>query len=228
MDVTLISQPDIEIFGIRILEPVTSITDILVAATCIYAYWRLRKSNVTGKTALFMGWYFLTMGFATFFGGMIGHAFLYAVNEHWKLLGWFVSMISIALIERAAIQHATRLVNPTLGKTFLILNVVELLTFMFITAITLHFRFVQIHVVYGLLVVVFSFQLFVYLKTKDIGSKIFLQAIAVMFVAGFIFNKPVVLHKWFNHRDFAHILMAVGTIIFLKGTLRLGELPSKE
>jgi len=110
----------------------------------------------------------------------------------------------------------------------LIINVVELLTFMIITAITLHFRFVQIHVVYGLLVVVFSFQLFVYLKTRDIGSKIFLQAIAVMFVAGFIFNKPVVLHQWFNHRDFAHILMAIGTLIFLKGTLRLGELPSKD
>jgi len=226
MDVALITQPDIEIFGIRILEPVTSATDILVAATCIYAYWRLRKAKVEGRTAQFMEWYFLTMGFATFFGGMIGHAFLYAVNEHWKLLGWFVSMVSIALIERAAIQHATRLINPRFGKAFLILNVVELLTFMVVTAITLHFRFVQIHVVYGLLIVVFFFQLYVYLKTKDIGSKIFLQAIAVMLVAAFIFNYPVVLHEWFNHRDFAHVLMAIGTIIFLKGTLRLGELPS--
>ena len=227
MDVTLISQPDIEIFGIRVMEPVTSITDILVAATCIYAYARLRKAKLQSRTALFMEWYFLTMAAATFFGGMIGHAFLYAVNEYWKLLGWFISMASIALIERAAIQHATRLISPTLGKTFLIINIVELLTFMVITAVTLHFRFVQIHIVYGLLVVVFSFQLFVYLKTRDVGSKIFLRAIAVLIVAGFIFNYPIVLHKWFNHRDFAHILMAIGTIIFLKGTLKLGELPQK-
>jgi len=226
VDVTLITQPDIEIFGIRILEPVTSVTDILVAATCFYSYWRLRKAKVPGRTALFMQWYFLSMGVATFFGGMIGHAFLYAVNEYWKLLGWYISMASIALIERAAIQHATRLISPKLGNTFLIINLLELVTFMVATALTLHFRFVQIHVVYGLLVVVFSFQLFVYLKTKDVGSKIFLQSIAVLVVAGFIFNYPVVLHEWFNHRDFAHILMAVGTLIFLKGTLRLGELPT--
>lgn len=225
MDVTLISQPDIEIFGIRILEPVTSLTDILVAVTCIYAYWKLRKEKVPGRTAKFMEWYFLTMGVATFFGGMIGHAFLYAVNEYWKLLGWYISMASIALIERAAIQHATRLISEKLGKAFLIINIVELITFMVLTAVTLHFRFVQIHVVYGLLIVVFSFQWFVYLKTRDQGSKIFLWAIAVLIVAGFIFNYPVVLHEWFNHRDFAHILMAIGTLIFLKGTLRLGELP---
>ena len=167
------------------------------------------------------------MGLATFFGGMLGHAFIYAVNDYWKLLGWYISMASIALIERSAIEHANRLISPTLGKVFLVINLLELLTFMVITAISLHFRFVQIHVVYGLLFVVFSLQLFVYLKTKDQGSKIFLWAIAVLIVAGYVFNKPVVLHEWFNHRDLAHILMAIGILIFLKGTLRLGELPKK-
>ncbi|MBL4658269.1 MAG: hypothetical protein JKX73_09735 [Flavobacteriales bacterium] len=227
MDVTLITQPDMEIFGIRVMEPVTSVTDILVAVVCFYAYWRLKKANVATRSAKYMQIYFLTMGFATFFGGMIGHAFLYAVNEYWKLLGWYISMISVAVIERSAIQYARRLIKPALGRAFMIINIVELLTFMIITAVTLHFRFVQVHAAYGFLVVVFSFHLFTYWKTKDEGSKMFLRSISVLFVAAFIFNYPVVLHEWFNHRDFAHILMAIGTYLFMLGTLKFEQAPKK-
>lgn len=227
VDVTLITQPEIELFGVRILEPVTSLTDILVASVCFYAFWRLRKEKVSGRSAKYMQFYFLLMGFATFFGGMIGHAFMYAVNEYWKLLGWYISMISVAIIERSAIQYARRLIKPSLGKVFMAINIVELVTFIIIIAATLHFRFVQAHAAYGFLVVVFSFHLFTYVKTKDEGSKLFLKSIMVLFVAAFVFNYPVVLHEWFNHRDLAHVLMAIGTYLFLLGTLRFEQAPKK-
>ncbi len=175
MDVTKISQPDIYIWGIRILEPVTTLTDLLVGAVCFYAYWRIQKEKLSGKNILYMKYYFLTMGMATCIGGLIGHGFLYAVNEHWKLLGWYISMVSIALIERSAIGHASRFVSSRNRKIFMAINVLELLIFMALTAYTLHFRFVQIHSFYGLLIVVFSFHLFTYIKSKDIGSKLMVQ-----------------------------------------------------
>ncbi|PCJ79730.1 MAG: hypothetical protein COA57_15440 [Flavobacteriales bacterium] len=228
MDVTQISQPDMIIFGIRVMEPVTTVTDIMVATACFYAFWRLRKENLQGNTFLYLKWYFVTMGIATCIGGLIGHGFLYAFNEHWKLLGWFISMVSIMLIERSAIEHAKRLIHPTLGKVFLIINLIELLTLMTITAYTIHFRYVEFHTVYGFLVVVFSFHLFVYLKTKDIGSRYVLYTIAILSVAMFIFNYPVVVHEYFNHRDFAHVLMTISTLVFLHGALRLGKVPEKQ
>ena len=83
MDPTQISQPDYVLFGLRILEPVTTITDILVAAVCLYSFWQLNRGPLSGKTILFMKWYFFSMGLATFLGGIIGHGFLYAFNEHW-------------------------------------------------------------------------------------------------------------------------------------------------
>lgn len=224
MDVTKISQPDIYIWGIRILEPVTTLTDLLVGAVCFYAYWRIQKEKLAGNTILYMKYYFLTMGFATCIGGLIGHGFLYAVNEHWKLLGWYISMVSIALLERSAIGHASRFVSSRYRKIFMAINILELLIFMTLTAYTLHFRFVQIHSIYGLLIVVFSFHLFTYIKSKDIGSKLMVQSVLILVVAAFIFNYPIVIHEWFNHRDFAHILMAIGSAMFLKGTLNYEKL----
>jgi len=223
MDPTQITQPDIHVFGIRILEPVTSVTDIIVAIVCFYAYWQLKTNLNTSKTITFMKWYFLTMGLATFLGGMIGHGFLYAFNEHWKLVGWYISMISIALIERSAIQYARPFINPKLGAAFLVLNIIELIILMAITTYTLHFKIVEFHCVYGLMIVVFSFHLYTYIKTKDKGSKWMLYAVGILVVAAFVFNLPVVPHIWFNHRDLAHILMAIGSAMFLKAARNLEQ-----
>lgn len=223
MDPTQINQPDIHLFGIRILEPVTSLTDIIVAIVCFYAYWQLKTDLNTSKTIIFMKWYFFTMGLATFLGGMIGHGFLYAFNEHWKLVGWYISMISIALIERSAIQYARPFINPKLGSAFLVLNIVELIVLMALTTYTLHFRIVEFHCVYGLMIVVFSFHLYTYIKTKDRGSKWMLYAVGILVIAAFVFNLPVVPHIWFNHRDLAHILMAIGSAMFLKAARNLEQ-----
>ena len=223
MDPTKITQPDIYVFGIRILEPVTSVTDVIVAIVCFYAYWQLKKDNAQTKTMHFMKWYFLTMGLATFLGGMIGHAFLYAFNEYWKLLGWYISMVSITLIERSAIEHAKPHISPKLGKAFLVLNIVELVILMAITTYTLDFRIVEFHCVYGLMIVVFSFHLYTYSQTKDKGSKWMLYSVGVLIIAAFIFNWPVVPHIWFNHRDLAHILMAIGSGMFLKAARNLEQ-----
>jgi len=137
-------------------------------------------------------------------------------------------MVSIALIERAAIGHACRFVRPITGKVFMALNILELLTFMVLTTISLNFKFVQIHCFYGLLVVVLSFHLYTYIKSKDIGSKLMVQSIIVLAGAAFVFNYPIVIHKWFNHRDLAHILMAIGSFIFLKGALNYEQLQTKK
>jgi len=211
------------LFGLRILEPVTTVTDILVAAVCLYSFWQLNRGPLSGRTILFMKWYFFAMGLATFLGGIIGHGFLYAFNEYWKLLGWYISMISIALIERSAIEYAKPHINPRLGKAFLALNIIELVTLMALTTYTLHFRIVEFHCVYGLMIVVFSFHLYTFLKTKDKGSKWILYAVGVLVVAAFVFNYPVVPHIWFNHRDLAHIFMAIGSLMFLKAARNLEQ-----
>ena len=89
----------------------------------------------------------------------------------------------------------------------------------------MNFKFVEFHAVWGFMVVVFSFHLFTFFKTKDDGSRWMLYGIVILAGAMFVFNYPVVPHIWFNHIDFSHILMAIASILFMQGGLRFGNPP---
>lgn len=217
------SQPSIEVLGIRIDEPVNMFTDLIVSAVCLIAYYRLMKKPLSGKTQLYFRWYFLLMGLATLFGGVIGHGFLYAFSFAWKLPGWIISMFSIALIERSSIEHARPLITPKVGKAFLILNIIELVIVMTITIYTLNFQWVEFHSGYGLLAIVLTFHGFTYLKTRDQGSGTIIVGVGIASIAALIFMNEISLSIWFNHIDLSHVIMAVAAQIFYKGALRLGE-----
>lgn len=230
MDVTsavAYHQPDIELFGIRLQEPITTLTDVVVAGVCLYAWYKLRNPKKPGKAHLYLRLYFLTMAVATFVAGVVGHGFLYFFGEDWRLIGWYTSMVSIMFIERSSIEYAKSLLRPGIGKFFLAMNLIELATLMVVTAIYMHFRFVEFHGLYGMLGIVFSFHLFIFMKTRDAGSKHILQAIGILAIAIVVFNVPIVPHVWFNHRDLAHVLMAIATLFFLKGALNMGEQPQR-
>ena len=223
VDVTKIIQPGIDIFGITLMDPVTVITNLFISVMCFYAYHRMSKDGEKGKTYVFLKYYFLLMGMATTWGGFIGHGFLYAVGEEWKLVGWIISMVAVGLIERSSIKYANRLVSKKLGDFFLILNIVELVILIGFVVYSLHFRYVEFHSAYGFIIVVFGFHTFVYVKTKDLGSLEMIYATVALLIAVYIFNKPVILHTFFNHRDLAHIFMLLGAYFQYRSYLKLGQ-----
>lgn len=212
-------QPSIEVFGLRVNEPVTMLTDLLVTVVCIYAFVRLSRIPLKNNVHLYLKLYFLSMGIATAVGGIIGHGFLYLFSFAWKLPGWLTSMLSVALLERAVILYARKLIHPFLGKLFAWLNVIELLTFVTITFVTLNFFFVEVHAAYGLLVVTTSFSLIVFVKTRNRGSRTFLIAVAISAISALIFMNQWGIGPWFNHFDISHLLMATSAWFFYKGSM---------
>ena len=220
-------NPSIEFFGILVQEPITTLTDFIVSIISVYAFFKISKHHVKNKIISFIKWYFMLMGIATFLGGLFGHAFLYYFNDYWKIPGWYISMIAIMLVERSSILYAENLISPKLSRVFLLINTIELITIMFLSTYFLSFKFVEFHCVYGFLVVVFSFHFFIYRKTKNYASKIMIIGVMVLTSAMFIFNYPVIIDKWFNNKDFAHVIMAISSVIFLKGALFLSDPPFK-
>ena len=216
-------QPSINLYGIRLDEPMTTVTDLIVSVVCGIAFIRLSRRKLPGNTQMYFRFYFLLMCLATFMGGLIGHGFLYALSFGWKLPGWIVSMLSVALIERSSIEHAKTLVDPRVGRFFLILNVIELITIMTITMSTLNFHWVEFHSGYGLLAVVLPFHSFVYYKTRDRGSFIVIIAVLIACIAALIFMNRISFHTWFNYLDASHVLMAIAAFVFYKGALQLGN-----
>jgi hypothetical protein len=223
-------QPSIFIWGIRLDEPVTTITDLLVSAVCFYAYARLTKIGEKQRLHLYLRYYFFSMGLATFFGGVIGHGFLYLFSFAWKLPGWLTSMFSIALIERASIEQARKLISRRLGRALAWLNIIELLTFMTLTFSTLNFFFVEVHTTYGLLIVVASLNIFIFVRTRDPGSRLFIIAVAFSALGALVFMNEWSIHLWFNYLDLSHVLLAVSAYFFYRGSrlIILNSLTSPE
>jgi len=214
-------QPSIYILGIRIDEPVTAFTDLIVSAVCLYAFIKLTLRKGHTKTLLYFRFYFLFMSIATLFGGVIGHAFLYTLSFSWKLPGWVISMFSVALIERSAIEYARPHIDKRVGMFFLVFNIIELVTILSITMSTLNFKWVEFHSGYGLLAIVLPFHAYTYYKTKDRGSLTMIVAVLIASCAAIIFMNKISFHTWFNYLDASHILMSVAAFVFYKGALRL-------
>jgi len=126
----MVEITSVKIFGILVNEPVTTFTDLMVSAVCFYAFYQLNKIKKPEKVMLFFKLYFLVMGIATTLGGILGHAFIYAIPFAWKLPGWVTSMIAIMFIERAAIEHTRILLHPTFISVLKALNIIEFLVFL--------------------------------------------------------------------------------------------------
>lgn len=220
-------QPSLYILGIRLDEPMTTLTDLIVSAVCLMAFLKLSSTATLNRSQFYFRWYFLLMAIATCFGGVIGHGFLYAVGFAWKLPGWIISMLSVACIERSAIENAKPLVKPWARKFFLTLNIIELFTVMTVTVSTLNFQWVEFHSGYGLLGVVAPFHLYAYYRTKNKASLVVLFAVGIACVAALTFMTRFSMHMWFNYLDISHVLMAMAAWVFYLGAMDLKNGKSK-
>ncbi|MTI88852.1 MAG: hypothetical protein FH748_12875 [Balneolaceae bacterium] len=221
-------QPSIDLFGITIMEPMVTFTDFWISAVCLYAFYQLNKLNKQGKVHQYMRWYFSIMALATFLGGILGHAFQYAVGLSWKLPGWLISMLSVMSIERASIMHARPVINNKFGKFLEVANAVELLTFAVITFTTLNFFFIQVHSAYGLGLVVLPLHFLVYRRTRNEGSRIFFLTVLFATLAAFFYTSEIGIHTWFNHLDVAHTVMAISMYCFYRGARKLEVLKADD
>jgi hypothetical protein len=215
-------KTSIDLFGLLIQEPVTALTDLLVTGVCLYAFLKLKTSNASVRL---LRYYFLTMAIATAYGGIIGHAFMHYLEFGWKVPGWLMSMISVALLERAAITHAKPLLTEKQGNFFTWLNSIELVILTIIVLVTLNFKFVEAHAAYGLLVIVFSFEAYIFKMNRAESSVLFLVATGIAALAATVHLSQFSIHTWFNHLDLSHVLMAGSAYVFFLAGRKIEQDP---
>ena len=214
-----IIQPGVDVFGFHIMEPVTVITDLFVAVVCFYAWHQIKKEEAKTKPQFYTQIFMLLMGLAATLGAILGHALIHIVPPLFKLPGWYLSMFATAFIERAAIEQASNTMPKKVIDFFLKLNIAELIILCIIVLVTFNFKYVEFHSAYGFLIVVLFFHSYNYKKTKNKGSSMMMLNTILLLVAVFIFNWPVVLHTFFNHRDLAHIVMAISIYVITRASL---------
>lgn len=220
-----LDQPYIVLHGLRINEPITTLTDLVIAFVCYLAYRRLGKLNLKGRVYGFLKYYFLTMCAVTIVSGLLGHAFYGYFSVRWKLMGWLVSMVSITLLEYASVEYVRPLIGNRLSRFFSGFVLAELVLFIYLLMETGLFLYVAVHMAFGLILIVASLHLYVYMKRKNKGSVLFLIAVVLSAVSAIIFMNQWGLGKWFNHMDISHVFLAAGAHYTYLGSVTILENP---
>ena len=83
----------------------------------------------------------------------------------------------------------------------------------------------EAHAAYGLLVIVFSFEVLIFKIKKAESSIIFLMATGIASLAALVHLSQFTIHPWFNHLDLSHVLMAVSAYVFFLAGRKLEHDP---
>jgi hypothetical protein len=212
-------QPSVEILNVRIDEPITTLTDLILATICFYAYLRIRKLHYTGSIKWYFKYYFLTLGLGAASGGLIGHAFLYRLSDGWKLVSWILTLGSVALIAHAIIETARPMCKSWFPRLVSRFNILIFALAVFYTIWTMAFSPVKYYTIYGMLVVVVSFSYFIYRKTGSRGMLVLMGAVGIGFLSAVVFSLEWGLSPWFNHKDISHIILIISAFSIYKGAV---------
>jgi hypothetical protein len=207
----------IDILGVRLDEPVTVVTDIIIASVCFYAFFRLKKTEGQPGLRNYLKFYFLLLGIGTLLGGVIGHGLLYLFSPVWKLPGWITCMAAIALLEQASILMLRDYLARWKIRALSWQNILLLIALLIPLMITINFIFAVAYITFGLLIVVGGIHLLVSIRSKTVGSMWILIAVATGLAGDFIFVFDWSLHDWFNNSDLSHVFLAFSAWFFYVG-----------
>ena len=223
-------SPPIALFGVKVLEPVTSLTDFITALVCFYAFYRLSRLSRSGRMYQCFRYYFLLTGIATTCAAFIGHAFLYLFTFEWKMIGWSFSATGILAMEWATLLFVRPHTSDRLFKWLSIGVLVKYLAFWTLIITTKNFLVTQMNAAIGLVGVVLMLQIFHYRKTKHPGSRGVIFAILFSFLPAITYNSKLSFHVYFNHHDISHLLMATCMFLMYLGVEQIvnpKEMPMK-
>lgn len=209
-------NPTIFIGNIRIDEPITVLTDLLVVGVCFFSFLKTRSENQTTAIKLYR-WFILTTGISTLVSAIIGHAFLYAFNFNAKIFGWITGIACIVFGQFAAMYHARNIIGEKAFVTLCWINVFEIVLAYVLLFVIFSFVIVEVHSAVGLLLIVMILEAKHYKQSRSVLSKNMMIGIGVAVLAIICHVFKLAASVWFNHMDLSHIIIAISVYIMHKG-----------
>ena len=207
----------IEILGIRLDEPVTVATDLIISLVCLYALIFLKRARGKQNLRLLFILFFAFLGTGTLLGGFLGHGFLYLLDPGWRLPGFLSSMVAVALLEQASLMVLSQHIQHRAWLLLTWLNILLLFSFLVLVMVTQNFLFVVFYVTFNVLILIGGTQLVIYRRSGHVAAGWFLLAVGTGLAGDVIYVLNLNLSEWFNRNDLGHIFLAVSTILFYRG-----------
>jgi len=205
------------LFGAKIFEPVTILTNGFIGAYCIYSFLKINKYK--NKLATEWAYFFLLIGVSSTVGS-VAHGTHHQLGNLFLNTAVFLmnatSLLSIYFCFKAA--NTTLFLNkkqPNKYITYFVMLWVA--TLLVITFINNNFLLIKIHA--G---IVLTYSLIIHLLThakKQQGSVWIAFGILVSFISIVIHSLKLSISDWFNHKDISHVIVLVSIVFMVKGVL---------
>lgn len=210
-------QPSIYIGDIEITDPSIVATDMILAAICIAAFFKIKQLNDNGTFIKNMKYYFLLLGISAFLGGIFAHAFRHALSDNWKLLSWPMSLVAIYFLEIATLTNAKSALSKNAYSYIKKLIIVELLAALVYLAKDVDVKYLEWHTMFGIVFISFPLSLYAFIKRKSQYGMYFMIAFALLLLNAVVYFVPISLHIRFNQVDLAHIIIGASVWVMMLG-----------
>jgi len=212
----------IESFGMTFSEPMTLLTDLMLAAFCFIFWKRLKKysNNIDSERS----WrkFFLFMGISTAIGGFAHFLNVYTgITLH--LLAWSFSILSLYYIGKTAIEYL-----PEKHRVYALpLARVQALTFLVLLFLQQIFVLVVLDTIISLAGIVLVVNFYQGVKHKNKSSWLVVLAVIMTALSSVLLSPQYAFNEWFSHKDIAHLVLILCMWVFYmasKKEMQLGVL----
>ncbi len=213
-----LQNPSIELFGLRIDEPITAGTDVIVALIGILGYFKIARSKNLRHVSVY-SYFFLGTGISTMVAGILGHAFLYRFGYEIKMVGWVLGIMGTCFAQFGAVYHLKNSLIPNTFKTLLWICYAEVVISMSILVLRPSFMVVICHTAFGLILMVTILEAVNYSKTKSKLSIMMIYGVGLAIVAIIAHTTRISISKWFNYLDISHVFLGLSLYVMISGVL---------
>jgi hypothetical protein len=202
---------------VPLTEPVTLLTDLVIAFACIIfcCYFLLYMKSRAQLVRLFL--FFFLLGLATFLGGL-SHGFRYfEISEFLGYSGWIVSSVALLFLEYFFKESLSKKKNLDRFLTFLIpvkFGLVVILTVLLKSFIPTLINFSLVMICYILPVVAWE-----YTGRKERGLFLIILGISMNIITLFVFLLKFKFSNWVNYNDISHIILLISLSLLFSGLL---------
>ena len=212
---TPFQNPTIYIGGLRVDEPVTTLTDVLFCAVCFFAFFNTRPHD-KHKAIYLYRWFFLLTGISTFVAAIIGHAFLYYFGKDAKIYGWVLGIFSVSFAQFAALYHTRQSINRPFFNLLIIACSLEIVLTCILIFVVWSFVVIELHTAFSLVIIVTILEYIHYKKTNSQLSLYMMYGVGVAIIAVLCHILKIAFSIWFNHIDLSHLFMALSMYLMYK------------
>jgi hypothetical protein len=213
------TQGDIHSQGFFGPEPMTVLTDVLLAAAALFG-----GVKIYGVSAAPVHRYFALSFFLIALGSLAGatiHAIRHTSMVTWVPLLWRITGIAVGLSVMAMLAATFYQILPADYADLLRWTVLGL-SIIYAAWIWRDYRFRNVVVFYSIcMAFVLGAMALSYVSTGSPGAKLIAVGILISFGAAAIQRSGFKLARHFNHNDIYHVIQLIGLYFFYKGALLL-------